>query len=230
MGKMKEIVMNDLPIVIERKKIKNMYLRLLPPQGEVHISAPERMPEEEIRRFILLKYDWIVKQQLRMRQRPEQKVLAYESGEEVYYRGKKYTLQVIPSAGSMGVSLLGDNLILRVKPGSSPEARAKILNLWYREALTEVIPELLHKWEKVIGVKSSAFTIRDMKTRWGTCNIRTGKICFNLQLAKKDRICLEYVVVHELVHLLEGSHNKVFKAYMDQFLPNWRTMKKELNS
>jgi predicted metal-dependent hydrolase len=221
---------NGIQIVIERKKIKNMYLRLLPPQGAVHVSAPERMPEEEIRRFILAKYDWVVKQQVRIRQMPEKKELTYESGEEVDCWGKKYVLQVVPSVENAGVSLLGDHLILRVKPDSPPEARAKVLNAWYREELTKVIPELLHKWENVIGVKSSVFTIRDMKTRWGTCNIRTCKICFNLQLAKKPKICLEYVVVHELVHLLEGSHNKVFKAYMDQFLPNWRVIKKELNS
>lgn len=226
---MKHLDINNIRIEIERKKIKHMHLRVLPPEGKIHISAPFRMPEEEIRRLILSKYEWIEKQQQKMQQRPDQKVLEYVSGEEIYFSGKKYKLCVIPSENNIGVILMEDKLILKSRTDSTSEVRAQILSQWHREALMEMLPQLITKWEKIIGVKTSSFVIRDMKTRWGSCNVRTGRVCFNLRLARKKPICLEYVVVHELVHLLEGSHNKVFKGYMDQFLPNWRAIKKELN-
>ena len=226
---MKQLVINNILVEIERKKIKNMYLKVLPTDQKVRISAPLRIPEDEIRRFVLSKYEWIIRQQRRMQERAENKELNYVSGEEVFYKGKKYTLKVIPVENNVGVTLLDDMLLLKVKPNSNIQMRARILNQWYKEYLLERIPELIIKWEQIIGVKSSSLVIRDMKTRWGSCNIRTGKICINLRLAQKKPISLEYVVVHELVHLLEGSHNQVFKGYMDRFLPDWRTIKKELN-
>ena len=171
---------NGIPIEIIRKNIKNMYLRVLPPEGRVVISAPIGMSERDIRKFVEAKSDWILIHQKRILQRLNEKNL------------------------------------------ESIDSRQ-------REALMEDISRLISHWESILGVKSSAFTIRDMKTRWGSCNIRTHKLSFNLQLARKSPECLEYVVVHELVHLLEGSHNKRFKAYMDHFLPNWRILKKELN-
>lgn len=229
-GAMEQLIINNIPIEIKRKKIKNMYLKILPPDGRVYISAPLRMSVEEIGRFIQLKYDWIRKQQEKIQKRPGQKELEYISGEEVFVWGKKYTLKVLPTDKNVGVTLLGSELLLFIKPDTTIEKRARILNQWYKQVLQEAIPELIEKWEKIIGVKSSTFVIRDMKTRWGSCNIRTGKICLNLKLVNKRPICLEYVIVHELVHLLEASHNHVFKGYMDQFLPNWRVIKKELNN
>lgn len=227
---MEQIIFNNIPMEIERKKIKNMYLKILPPDGKVLISAPIRMPAEEIRRFVQLKYEWIIKQQQKMQARPRQDVHKYISGEEIILWGKKYALKVILTERKARVSLSGEEVYLYVKLNSTPESRARILNQWYKEVLQEAIPELIEKWEKIIGVKASEFVVRDMKTRWGSCNIRTGKICLNLRLVNKRPICLEYVIVHELVHLLEASHNHVFKSYMDQFLPNWRIIKKELNN
>ncbi|MGB4659296.1 MAG: SprT family zinc-dependent metalloprotease [Mobilitalea sp.] len=226
---MKQIIINDIRIELERKKIKNMYLRILPPEGKVVISAPVRMSEEEITRFVTLKQEWIEKQQEKIEQRHINQELNYLSGEEIYIWGKLFVLDVRLTKGHNKVSFEADNFVLYTKAESTREQRKKIIDYWYKEALKQEIPALFTKWEQIINVKSSDWNIRDMKTRWGTCNIRTKKICLNLQLAKKPPKCLEYVVVHELVHLLEKSHDRVFKAYMDRFLPGWRQIKKELN-
>lgn len=226
---MKYIYINELQIELEKKRIKNMYLKILPPDGRIHVTAPLRMSEGEIKQFILTKLDWIQKQQEKMSNRQTHQIQNYEDGEEIYVWGERYRLSVMSTIGRSAAHLEGELFRLLVKEEATAIQRKRIIDLWYRDALTKVIPQLMVKWEQRIGVKSSGFTIRDMKTRWGTCNIRTKNICFSLQLAKKHPKCLEYVVVHELVHLIESSHNKVFKGYMDLFLPDWRRIKKELN-
>ncbi|MHB8130971.1 MAG: M48 family metallopeptidase [Mobilitalea sp.] len=226
---MKHIIISNIPIEFEKKRIKNMYLRILPPDGRVHISAPVRMSEDEIKRFVESKLEWIELQQRKIQQRHTHQEMQYVSGEEVYVWGRKFNLIVLETAARHKLNFDGENIIVHVKVDSSTEQRAKVMNYWLREALQQEIPALIAKWESIIGVKSNDWTIRDMKTRWGTCNIRSKKICLNLQLAKKPPKCLEYVVIHELVHLLEKSHNSVFKGYMDRFLPQWRSIKKELN-
>jgi predicted metal-dependent hydrolase len=226
---MKQIIINGITIELEKKKIKNMYLRILPPDGKVHISAPMKMEEETIRNFVTAKMEWIISQQTRMHQRHIQADIEYVSGDEISVWGEKYYLAVKENCSHNTIKMNGWDIILSVKKDSTASQRKKIIDDWYRKMLMEELPRLIVKWENIIGVKSSGFHIRDMKTRWGTCNIRTGDICFNLQLAKKPIWCVEYVVVHELVHLLERSHNYIFKSYMDQFLPNWRMIKKELN-
>lgn len=226
---MKNIVIHNIPIELERKQIKNMYLRILPPDGRVHISAPVKMKEEEIQAFVITKADWILRQQEKMERRHTQVPLTYTDGEELFIWGHRYQLLLREITTRSRIEVIGDDIILYTKKGSSTKEREKTLNEWYRKALENEIPFLLIRWEQRIGVKSNSYTIRDMKTRWGTCNIRTKNICLNLQLAKKHPKCLEYVVVHELVHLLEQSHNAVFKGYMDHFLPEWRKIKNELN-
>jgi predicted metal-dependent hydrolase len=226
---MKQIVISGIPIEIEKKRIKNMYLRVLPPEGRIHISAPIRMGDKEIKRFVVSKLDWIEMQQDKLQQRTTHRELKYVTGEDIYVWGRKYNLVVKDFSPHVNVCIEEDRLILSVKKDSSIEQKKRILDMCYKEALSKEIPSLIDKWERIIGVNSSGWSIRDMKTRWGTCNIRSRKICLNLQLAKKPPKCLEYVVVHELVHLLEKSHNKVFKGYMDLFLPQWRLIKKELN-
>jgi hypothetical protein len=228
------ITVNGLPVEVERKKIKNMYLKVLPPEGRLHISAPVRMPEEAIRGFILSKEDWIRLQQDRLQKKndeflPEQELA---TGDMIPVWGRKITLLVFYSQRKNRVAVQGEQLLLSVrKPEeeSRKEERYSLLKDWYKEELNREIPVLLPLWENRIGVKAKDYTIRDMKTRWGTCNVREHRICLNLQLAKKDPECLEYVIVHELVHLLERSHNSVFKAYMDRFLPGWRIIRARLN-
>lgn len=226
---MKYIYIGELQVEIEKKHIKNMYLKILPPNGKVRVTAPIRMSEENIRKFLTTKLDWIHIQQVKMSNRHTHRLQSYEEGEEVYVWGKPYQLSLKLTLGRSSVQLTGERLYLSVKEASTAIQRKDILNGWYRQELMKSIPQLISKWEERIGVKASGFTIRDMKTRWGTCNIRTKKICLNLQLAKLHPQYLEYVIVHELVHLLESSHNHVFKGYMDFFLPEWRDIKKEMN-
>lgn len=226
---MKQITIDNLPITLERKRIKNMYLRILPPDGRVSISAPLKMSEEEIKRFVLSKKAWIKQQQEKLEHRHTHQEQMYETGEEIYIWGRRYSLIIKETSGRSKLEVIEDEVILTTKPESTREQKAKLMNSWYKRALEQEIPFLLTRWEKNIGVKASTWSIRDMKTRWGTCHVQKKAICLNLQLAKKPPECLEYVVVHELVHLLEKSHNQVFKSYMDRYLPNWRKRKKELN-
>lgn len=226
---MKIIELNGLEVELQRKKIKNMYLRVLPPNGRILITAPLRMSEGEIKCFVLSKMDWILTQYHKVRQREENREIVYESGDRILLWGQEYNLSVIEAVGRSHLYLENSTLKLYIRKESTKEQRRQVIEAWYRELLEVKIPPIMAKWENIIGVTSSGFSIRDMKTRWGTCNIRTRKICFNLQLVKKMPKCLEYVVVHELVHLLEKSHNHVFKGYMDHFLPEWRRIRKELN-
>lgn len=226
---MKQIMIDGILISLERKRIKNMYLRILPPEGRVSVSAPMRMKEEEIERFIKSKLEWIRLQQDKMKNRNTLQEQEYVTGEKIYLWGRAYPLVVKETTGRKRIMVTGEEVLLFIQNQSTSEQRKKLLHAWYKKALEQEIPFLLEKWEKRIGVKANSFSIRDMKTRWGTCHIQKKAICLNLQLAKKSPICLEYVLVHELVHLLEKSHNHVFKGYMDQFLPNWRSIKTELN-
>lgn len=227
---MKKIDINGFIIEVEKKKIKNMYLKILPPDGRIHISAPVGMREYQIRAFVISKQAWIQTQQNKLKQREYTQEIDYVTGDRIYVWGKCFSLLVSEDGKRSSVSCKEEQVHLRMKSASTPDQRKKALDQWYRSNLLQVIPEMLEKWENIIGVKSNGFHIRDMKTRWGTCNVRTKNICLNLQLAKKAPICLEYVVVHELVHLLERSHNHVFQAYMDRYLPDWRERKKKLNT
>ena len=219
------IVVSDIEIEIKRKKIKNMYLRVSGNDGRVCISAPLRTKDETIFKFATNKIDWIEKQIHKFESNQKQSALDYIDGETLYVWGEPYTLKINP-ADRAGVNTEGNVLILSVRKSSSHKECEKTLTDWYRKQLRDKFPYLFDKWESIIGVKAGEVVIRNMKSRWGSCNTGDGKITINLQLAKKPLICLEYVIVHELVHLLEPSHNAVFKGYMDRFLPDWRTIKK----
>lgn len=228
---MKIIKIQDIEIELEKKRIKNMYLKVLPPDGRIRISAPYRMSIDRIQDFVLDRMDWLQKTQERIKSNYSGYIsmdIDYLDGDPVFFDGIKYELY-LQEGKKTGISLEHSRLIMHVRPQSTPEQRKRILYNWYRNTLYERINILIDKWEPVIGVRAEGFTIRNMKSRWGSCNIRTKRLSFSLMLAQKRLTCVEYVVVHELVHLLEGSHNHVFKAYMDRFLPGWRQIKKELN-
>lgn len=227
---MSTLIIDDIEIQVQKKKIKNIYLRVKAPQGGVQVSAPKNMNDEAIKMFVVSKISWIKKHQEKYKNRPKQCKREYISGESVYVFGKRYTLELVYSNRCNDVKIDGDQLILQVREESTIEHRANILNEWYRENIKREIPKLLEKWQKIIGVTAEEWGVKNMKTRWGTCNVRDKRIWLNLQLAKKHPKCLEYVVVHELVHLLEKSHNNIFIGYMNKFLPNWRETKKELNT
>lgn len=227
---MKNILINDIEVEVQKKYIKNLHLYILPPQGNVRISAPRNMSEDAIHMFLVSKLPWIKKHQEKFRNQPRQLQREYVSGEAVFLWGKCYQLEVVYSNTNNAVQLEGDKIIFQVRESSTTVQREKVLNEWYRENIKKEIPELLRKWQEIIGVTALEWSVKNMKTRWGTCNIRDKRIWLNLQLVKKHPQCLEYIIVHELVHLLEKKHNNNFIAYMDRFLPDWRTIKEQLNS
>ncbi|MFS8541232.1 MAG: M48 family metallopeptidase, partial [Tissierellales bacterium] len=228
---MEKIIINDIEIELTKKNIKNLYLSVHPPDGRVKISAPYRMDIDSIRLFVISKISWIKRQQSKFKNQERQPEREYVSGESHYFLGQRYLLNVIyTNKRKQGVEVRNKKYIdLYVRENAPKHIRERIMIEWYRKQLKELIPPLIAKWEPIIGVKVKEFGVKRMKTCWGTCNPKAKRIWINLELAKKSPTCLEYVVVHEMVHLLERHHNERFKAYMDKFIPNWRAVKAELN-
>lgn len=222
------IQLDDITAEVQRKKIRHLHLRVLPPDGAVRISAPLRLGMETIRQFALSRLGWIRKQQERMRAQAPPAPLQYVDGERLPVWGVSYPLQVVESPQPPRVELLGERLVLRVRPGATAVKKQAALEAWYRQQVRLAIPRLLRRWEARLGVSVSRFYVQRMKTRWGSCNIRRRSIRLNTRLAELEPRCLEYVVVHELAHLLEPSHNARFKGLMDQFLPGWREVREGL--
>jgi predicted metal-dependent hydrolase len=227
---MSKITVENIDIELIRKKIKNIHLTVYPPDGRVRLAVPQHMDDEGARVFAVLKLDWIKKQKKKYTSKERQSKREFTTGESNYFLSDKYLLNVIETTGKQHV-ILRDNkyMDLYVRPGSTVEKREKILTEFYRQSLKDMIPSYIEKWEKIIGVTVNEFGVKLMKTRWGTCNVRDKRIWINLELAKKAPRCLDYIVVHEMVHLLEKRHNQVFKDYMSKFLPDWRSIKDELN-
>jgi predicted metal-dependent hydrolase len=184
---------------------------------------------DTLRVYALSKLKWIRKQQAKFKDQHREAPREFINRESHYYRGKRYLLKVVEVEAAPKVELRHSSLVLYVRPGSTLEKRRSILDEWYRAQLKKAVPDLIDKWEKIINVNVSDFGIKRMKTKWGSCNREAERIWLNLELAKKPSECLEYVVVHEMVHLLERKHNDVFSNYMDEYLPMWRFIKKELN-
>ena len=223
------IEIDDIFFDITYKEIKNVYLRVLPPKGKVTISVPRHMTLDSIRAFAITRLSWIKKQRSKLLAKPQEKESEYISREAHYYLGKSYLLNVIEHKAIPRIVLKHDTIEMHIRPNSDIKKREKLLNEWYRQKLKELIPEIIAHYEKIMNVTVSEFGVKKMKTRWGTCNIFAKRIWLNLELAKKPREHIEYVVVHEMVHLLERRHNKRFSAFMTQFLPYWRSHKNELN-
>lgn len=224
-----QIVVESVPIDVVRKNIKGLRLVIYPQTGRVRLSAPLWLSDDAIRLYAISKLSWIKKHQKRFESRKPQAAQIYTSGEYHEYSGSRFMLAVVPYAGKPKVVLDHTELKLFVRENSTKHYRAKVLDEWYRDRLKEQIPDLIRAWEKRIGVDVAAWGIKQMKTRWGSCNIRARRIWLNLELAKKPTRCLEYVVVHEMVHLLERNHSRRFAALMSGFLPQWRSLKEELN-
>lgn len=224
------VIIRNIPIQILRKPIKNFHLAVYPPDGRVRVAAPLHFSEDNIRLAIISKLSWIQKQQAKFAAQPRQPKREMISGENHYVFGDPYQLQVIERQGRHEVAIANPNTLqLFVNPGTSTQNRAVVLTEWYREQLKARIPDLLNQWQPIIGQQVADWGIKRMKTKWGSCNIRDRRIWLNLELAKKPTECLEYVLVHELVHLWERYHNQRFHAYMDQYLPQWRQCRDILN-
>jgi hypothetical protein len=222
--------LGDLSVdVVQRKLNKNLRLSVHPPQGRVRVSAPNSVSINTIRAFVVSRLDWIEQQQIRLRALPCEPEHEYQEGELLYFAGQSYRLKVIERNAAPYLSLLGDSLELGVRPHSSRDKREAIVYEWYRAQVKQALPAMIEKYEILMGVRVAEFGVKRMKTRWGTCNTAAQRIWLNLELAKKPLACLEYVVAHEMTHLLERSHNQRFVQLMDQFMPDWRTHKAQLN-
>ncbi|NJN13697.1 MAG: M48 family metallopeptidase [Richelia sp. RM1_1_1] len=228
---MHQITVGELNIDVVRKKIKNLHLAVYPPDGRVRIATPLNIDDEAVRLFVISKLSWIKKHQANFNAQERQSKRDFVSGESHYFQGKRYLLNVIYHQGNSKVNVRNNTYIdLYVKEGSNETQRKNAMTSWYRKQLKQDIPQLIAKWEQIINVEVEDWGVKQMKTKWGTCNTQAKRIWLNLELAKKDRHCLEYVVVHEMVHLLERSHGERFVALMNKFIPNWRFYKDELNN
>jgi len=223
------IVLGNITVDVELKDIKNIHLSVYPPVGKVRIAAPLRFDMETIRMYAISKLSWIRKQQEKILSQQREAQREYTSRESHYYLGKRYLLKVVKTETRQHVEIKHNNIVLHIHADTSTVQKQTILQEWYREQLKEIVPKYIAKWEETMQVKVAEFGIKKMKTKWGTCNREASRIWINLELSKKPLECLEYIVVHEMVHLLERNHNNNFVAYMDKFLPQWRHLKEELN-
>lgn len=216
--------------MVVRKPIKNLHLSVLPPNGRIRVTSPLEVKDSAIRSLIATRLSWIHKQQNQFAEQDRQAFREYVSGESHYLFGKRFKLERIEANTAPHVSQKGvTKLVLQVRPGTTPEKCGAIMKDWYREELQPVIEKYVSKWEKKIGAKAKVVSIRHMKTKWGTCNKDFGRVWFNLELAKKPMSTIEYVVLHEMVHLIEPSHNERFVELMNKYMPKWRSEKDKLN-
>jgi predicted metal-dependent hydrolase len=216
------IHVDGMPILVVRKNIKNINLRITPPKGAVRISAPNHLTDAQIESAVLSRLTWIKTNQAKIRQRPRPNSLHYVSGEYHQYLGNAYLLEVIESNRPPCLSILNsDKMLLQIRPNSNEKMRASLMHEWYRAQLKKELPILLTHWQPIVHRQVNSWGIKKMKTRWGSCNIHQKRVWLNLELAKKPAPCLEYVLVHELVHLHEKYHNSNFYQLMDRFLPHW---------
>jgi predicted metal-dependent hydrolase len=223
--------LGSIEVLVVRKPIKNLHLSVLPPGGRVRVTAPQNMKDDAVRTFIATRLPWIKKQQRKFAGQERQTKRDYISGESHYFFGKRYRLELVYEEAVPAIFIKGKNkIVLQVRPKSSVVKRQEVMTEWYRKQLYPAIDELIAKWQKKMSVQAEFWGIKQMKTRWGTCNHKKSRILFNLELAKKPMVCIEYVVVHELLHLVERKHNEKFVDMMTKYIPKWQSIKEELNS
>ena len=225
-----QITVSDVVIQIQKKNIKNLHLNVKPPEGRVVISAPQTMNEKAIEAYARTNLSWIRKQKEKFSNQSRSDKRQYVSGETMYIWGKQYYMVFVPNNKKNSFLLKGDTVVLSMNEKSSVKQREIFVREQYRKILKKGIEKRLPKWENITGLRCDAWQTRYMTTRWGTCNTEKKKIWFNLQLAQKPTECLDYVIVHELLHLLTRKHDASFIQYMDHYMPNWREIRNELNS
>jgi len=215
---------------ITRKWIKRLHVRVCPPHGEVRVSAPLWMPAADIHAFLHQRRDWIEQCQQRQQQRQAANRNDMCDGEMHRYLGLAYPLRLCRSSARPSVTLQHDALCLHISAEMDAAQRLQLLQRWYRQQLQAMLPALLAQWQPVVGAEAAECRIKRMSTRWGSCNPRARRIWLSLELIKQPLECIDYVVVHELVHLHEASHNHRFRALMDQCMPDWRERRRLLNA
>lgn len=224
-----QIKLGDVTIDVVFKDIKNVHLSVYPPSGRVRISAPLRMDIDTIRVFAISRLGWVKQQQKKFQEQERETPREYLNLESHYVWGKRYLLKVIESEETPTVELKHKKMVLCVRPGTDDKKKQAIIDAWYREQLKNAVPPLIAKWEPLLGVKVERFFVRRMKTKWGSCNYKARNIRLNTELAKKPQECLEYVIIHEMAHLLEPTHNSRFIILMDRFMPKWQFYRDKLN-
>lgn len=224
------INVRGISVEVVRKDIKNFYIAVHPPNGRVRVSAPLAFDDTNIQMAVITRLGWIRRQQAAFEGQERQSQREFVSGESHYFAGRRYRLEVVERDSPPKVWLPNNTKItLSVHPGSDRDTREAVIHHWYRQHLRSELPPLLEKWEPKLGVSVNEVRIKRMKTLWGSCNIEAKRIWLNLELAKKPNSCLVYILVHEMVHLLERAHNDRFRALMDDFLPQWRAYRDALN-
>ncbi|MBN1274232.1 MAG: M48 family metallopeptidase [Candidatus Aminicenantes bacterium] len=225
-----KIKISGIPVEIVRKNIKNLHVGVYPPNGRVRVAAPLRLDHEAVRLAVVSRLGWIRRQKKEFEKQVRQSKREMVSGESHYYQGRRYLLDVIELDVPPSVHIKNNSTIeLRIRPGKDRDFREAVLLRWYRHRLREELPKLLSKWEQKVGVDVAEVRIKKMKTRWGTCTREARRIWLNLELAKKPLSCLEYILVHEMIHFLERHHNDRFRALIDEMMPQWRLYREELN-
>ncbi|MBO0360770.1 M48 family metallopeptidase [Hymenobacter sp. BT186] len=226
---MPEVQIGDLHVEVVRKNIRSLRLTVYAADSRIRVAVPTRTSHADIEQFVKARRAWILKHQANFQARVRPAELQYVSGETHYYQGIQHVLQVHTLDGVPRVVCAPDRTLhLYVRPTDSVQQREKVLTTWYRAQLKQQLPTLIAQWQQVVGVQVQEWGVKQMKTRWGTCNIRAKRIWLNLDLIKRAPHCLEYVVVHELVHLHERLHNARFWGLMDQFMPEWRAYRDQL--
>jgi predicted metal-dependent hydrolase len=223
------IELGEIAVDVVKKDIKNVHLSVYPPTGKVRISAPLRMDLDTIRVFAISKLGWIKQQQKKVNEQEREPPREYLDRESHYVWGKRYLLKVIEKDAAPEVELKHNQMLLQVRPATGEERKRAVLDEWYRAQLREAVPSLIAKWEPLMGVKVERLFVQRMKTKWGSCSPGSGSIRLNTDLARKPRECLEYIVVHEMAHLLEPTHNSRFIGLMDLFIPQWQFCRDALN-
>lgn len=225
-----QITVSGIDIDVIKKDIKNMHLAVYPPTGRVRISSPDDMKTESIRLFAISKLGWIKKHIRNFREQDRQPDRQYIQGESHYFQGQRYLLNIIEHEAPPKVDIRNKKYIdLYVRPDTGKDKRKEIMKEWYRTELKKQIPPLVEEWQKKMGVTVDDWMVRQMKTKWGSCNAEERRIILNLELAKKSKSCLEYVIVHEMVHLQERLHTERFKALLEKYMPKWKERREELN-
>jgi hypothetical protein len=224
------LTVRGINIDVVYKNIKNLHIAVYPPVGRVRVAAPRRLDEEQIRLAVIQRLPWIRRQRRQFQEAARQSPREMVNGESHYIWGRRHRLKIIERPGRAHVELDGDRLLMYVSEGTATDDRVKLLQDWQRKQLRLAVPPLIARWEQVIGREVPRWSIRRMKTKWGSCNRETGHIWLNLELAKKHPRCLEYVVVHEMTHLLERNHGGRYVSLMDKFMPDWRSRRDQLNS
>jgi len=224
-----QIHLGDLAVEVVRKDIRNIHLSVHPPAGRVTLAAPVRLSLDTLRVFAISKLGWIRQQQQRLLEQERETPREFLERESHYVWGRRHLLNLIEGDHTPSVELGHARLILRLRPGTSLSKKVELLDTWYRAQIREALPALISKWEPLLGVKVDRFFVQRMKTRWGSCNPSTRSIRLNTDLAKKPRECLEYIVVHEMIHMLEPTHNERFLSLMERFMPRWQTHRDTLN-